>query len=549
MRVCVETVSELGIHPTDAMASKHGQQYWPPTETGPYGSSAQKSGNSQQLPYDPNDPVLGTDMTQGEWDQLRALMRKAEAGGKVNELLTVQRKEVKNAPMNKAYPPDDEWQECDDGQQHAGQPKTFGPASENSTAPAAAGKAPAGALWPEAYSQAAWKEPPTGPPPNLQQGASSAGTTGFRDAREYHKKWQDRPYDPNDDPWIEDVDKNEKPKDKPVIQIFGNVVQKNADFEEAKVADAKKAAAAIAAIANQYCTTYDSSNSAGFPKFNAQVPVPPLAKADPPVLPAAALGSEQTFYDQKGKGKEFEKGGKGEVKGGLNEKGKGKEFEKGAKGEKGDKGEKGEKGKGKEPQFPGPKSTGHSSKCARISEEPPDVVEPNSNKIPDAGAMTDGSKRRHEAVMSASDSEDGLGSYSFISDTGDSPPLFPSFPTGLPGTHKWGSNWEADIDYEEVDFAIPKPAWIKDTYHWSCTLLKMGKFSASPISYHDFVVKVFNKSADECRYAKKMIGQFRKKLTPTPRTQGPDFCAFLMHCRVDAFLNAGYVYQREFQWR
>ena len=33
------------------------------------------------------------------------------------------------------------------------------------------------------------------------------------------------------------------------------------------------------------------------------------------------------------------------------------------------------------------------------------------------------------------------------------------------------------------------------------------------------------------------------------QTQGPDFCAFLMHCRVDAFLNAGYVYQREFEWR
>jgi hypothetical protein len=46
-----------------------------------------------------------------------------------------------------------------------------------------------------------------------------------------------------------------------------------------------------------------------------------------------------------------------------------------------------------------------------------------------------------------------------------------------------------------------------------------------------------------------MIGQFRKKLTSTPRTQGPDFCAFLMRCRVDAFLNAGYVYQREFEWR
>ena len=58
------------------MARKYGQQHWPPADAGPYGHSGSNSMNSQQLPYDPNDPVLGTDMTQGEWDQLRALMRK-----------------------------------------------------------------------------------------------------------------------------------------------------------------------------------------------------------------------------------------------------------------------------------------------------------------------------------------------------------------------------------------------------------------------------------------------------------------------------------------
>ena len=57
------------------------------------------------------------------------------------------------------------------------------------------------------------------------------------------------------------------------------------------------------------------------------MPVPPPAKADLPVLPAAALGSEQSYNEQKGKGKEFEKGGKGEFKGGSGDKGKGKEFE------------------------------------------------------------------------------------------------------------------------------------------------------------------------------------------------------------------------------
>ena len=51
---------------------------------------------------------------------------------------------------------------------------------------------------------------------------------------------------------------------------------------------------------------------------------------------------------------------------------------------KGDKGNKGPKGP------------------TRISEEPAEVVEANSNKMHDNGAMTDGSKRRHEAVESNS---------------------------------------------------------------------------------------------------------------------------------------------------
>ena len=543
-------------------------QHWHNDASG-YGYG--QKGNS--LPYNPNDPVLGTDMMQGEWDQLRALMRKAEEGGKMNELLTVHNKEVKNAPMNRHYPPDDEeWKECEESQVPPSPSKVYAPSGTNSAAGSADNKAPPGALWPDAYNQNAWKVPPIAPPPTLQQ---AGGNSGFVDAREYHKKWQDRPYDPNDDPWIEDVDKDQK-SDEPVIQLYGNVEQQNAD-----IAEAKKAAAAIAQIANRYCAP-DEGNSAGFPQFNAQVPLPPSAKADPPLLPASAIGSEKAFQEQKGKGKNYEKGGKPELaKGGKPEFAKGgkPEFEKGGKpefakggtdekggkddkggknaakgefkgefkGEKGDKGNKGPKG----PTLPVPKASG--SKCARISEEPAEVFEANSNKMHDAGAMTDGSKRRHEAVESASDGESAssvIGSFSFISDTGDSPPLFPVLQSGLPATHKWDDNWvEATIDYEEVDFNVPQPAWIKDTYHWSCTLLKMGRFAEKPITYHDFVVKVFNKSMQECRYAKKMIGQVRKKLTPTPRTPGPDFFAFLIHCRVDAFLNAGYVYQREFAWR
>eukprot|EP00435_Cladocopium_sp_Y103_P006580 s1858_g2.t1 len=57
-------------------------------------------------PYNPDDPLLGTDMTLGEWDTLRELMRKVDNAGKLNELMTVHRKEKKNAPMNREWPPD-----------------------------------------------------------------------------------------------------------------------------------------------------------------------------------------------------------------------------------------------------------------------------------------------------------------------------------------------------------------------------------------------------------------------------------------------------------
>ena len=115
----------------------------------------------------------------------------------------------------------------------------------------------------------------------------------------------------------------------------------------------------------------------------------------------------------------------------------------------------------------------------RISEEPDAQDDGNSqnavNKMPESGAMTDGSKRRHEAmVQTASDSEDD-GGFSLVTGTGDSPQIFPCLPHGLPPTFTWKDDWDhptAEIDYEEVDFAVPRPAWIRDTYEWSCTKLK-----------------------------------------------------------------------------
>ena len=534
------------------------------------GQAGQSGRTGHDLPYNASDPVLGTDMTQGEWDTLRSLLRKAEDGGKMNELMTVHRKEVKNAPMNRNYPPDtEEWQECDDNAQQPVQPvtspKVLGPASTSANSSTSVhGNAKGASTGTGANeSKGPWKVPPIAPPEALKRAMEKEKDGSLPSGWKDWKGWQHY-YNPNDDPWVtddQDVEEVKKQENKkPILQLYGNVVQSNAD-----AAAAKAAAAAVDAMAQRAAS--DSVGAAGFPS-PTPTPPPPPAKSSAPAS-AAALGSELLQAMVKGKGKDD----KGKGKGKEFDQSKGKEFDKGkGKDDKGKgKGDYGKDGKGSygkggsekgtppgfspqkpDLQIPVGKSGERPAKCVRIEEVPETQDDQNSqnsaNKMPESGAMTDGSKRRHEAV---SDSEDD-GSFSVVTETGNSPPIFPSLPYGLPSTFKWKDSWDhpvAEIDYEEVDFAIPKPAWIRDTYEWSCTVLKMGKYESNRMSYHTFVEKVFNKSPQECKYAKKMIGQFRKKVTATPRTQGPDLCGFLLHCRVDVFLNAGYVYERDFEWR
>ena len=503
---------------SDAMGPKQGQpSQWDKWYYNQYPSqNSQSNYNSQGNSYNPEDKMPGTDMTQGEWDKLRELMRKAESAGKVNELLTVHRKEVKNAPMNQNWGPavDDDWQECDEGGHASQQPVQPPPGNLSGPLPGYA-SSPAYAN----QQHPAFKSPPDVPPININSVQAGKGSgKGYKSGSGYG--YQTAPYDPNDDPWVEGKEQIEEVRGnastRPVLEIFGKVDQSQSTSQKAADAAMQRAAE-------------NSAAAAGFPKGppvvhgqdlgrNSQNPVAVMAaqaeqaaqsaQGSGPNNSAAALGSEKAVRDVSNQ-------------------------------------QNASKGAGKN-------SSGQASKHARISEEPVEVHEVgNSNKIPDTGAMTDGSKRRHEAVEETGTEEvETDDDFSYISESGNSPPIFPIFPSGLPQTFRWSDDWKTiNIDYEGGDFSIPKPAWIADSYHWSCTKLCMGRFKDKPMSYHDFVHSVFHKDADNCRYAKKIIGQFRKKITSTPRTQGPDLAAFLLHMRVDAFLNAGYVFEREFEWR
>ena len=232
------------------------------------GQAGQSGRTGHDLPYNASDPVLGTDMTQGEWDTLRSLLRKAEDGGKMSELMTVHRKEVKNAPMNRNYPPDtEEWQECDDSAQQPVQPvtspKVLGPASTSANSSTSVhGNAKGASTGTGANeSKGPWKVPPIAPPEALKRAMEKEKDGSLPSGWKDWKGWQHY-YNPNDDPWVtddQDVEEVKKQENKkPILQLYGNVVQSNAD-----AAAAKAAAAAVDAMAQRAAS--DSVGAAGFP--------------------------------------------------------------------------------------------------------------------------------------------------------------------------------------------------------------------------------------------------------------------------------------------
>ena len=181
--------------------------------------------------------------------------------GEINECAPQRDEEC---PMNRHYPPaDDEWQECEENtqQQPVTSPKVLGPASNtanSSTSVHGASKSSSTAT--AAEFKGPWKVPPICPPDALKKAIDAGVVHGS------WKDWKNRPYDPSDDPWVtDDQSVGETGNKKPILQIFGNVVQSNAD-----VAAAKAAAAAVDAMARQAA---DNVGGAGFPDPTANVPL------------------------------------------------------------------------------------------------------------------------------------------------------------------------------------------------------------------------------------------------------------------------------------
>eukprot|EP00435_Cladocopium_sp_Y103_P009731 s6155_g2.t1 len=383
-------------------------------------------------------------MTQGEWDDVRELLRKVDKAGKLNELMTVHRKERKNAPMNREWPPDVNSAESDDQNSqfsgaaasaagHGDIPPSFNAGSAGPVPPDPF-RPPPGAFYPEEFERQKAEYMARQEAEFMAKAKAAPATGPWKAAPCEPPMVKTANYDPRDDPWITDgngpLDTNPNAiryGQRPVLEIYGRVQQQSREAAEAAARAAQLAADRAAAAARP--------NSEGFPK---------------------ARGS---------------------------------------------------------------------SSASAAEQHPP--------------------KARVDRAELLEEWEE----FSVVSETEDSPPWFPNYPAGLPPTFKWGPSWEesdVEVDFSKVDCAIPKPAWIHSTEHWSRTIITMPKYRDQRLTFLEFTKLVWRRDQDAAKYAKKLIGKYRKAITANPRSQAPDLAAWCLHVRMDAFIDAGKSYRREF---
>ena len=82
-----------------------------------------------------------------------------------------------------------------------------------------------------------------------------------------------------------------------------------------------------------------------------------------------------------------------------------------------------------------------------------------------------------------------------------SPPWFPNHLWGIPSTIQqnssdWGDkNWYPSYKSDDMDPAVPFPVHVQGIKSWASTKIKLKKWRGKDLSYHEFIMKVFNHDA------------------------------------------------------
>ena len=195
-------------------------------------------------------------------------------------------------------------------------------------------------------------------------------------------------------------------------------------------------------------------------------------------------------------------------------------------------------------QLPVPKATGP-NKAARNST--PKIEEVPEDDGDGNGGRMDESYKRNRDVF---EDEEELFGFQYIPED-VSPPWFPNHLWGIPSTIQqnpgdWNDkNWYPSYKSDDMDPGVPYPVHVQGIKSWASTKIKLKKWKDKELSYHEFIMKVFNHDDEAGQYAKWILAHYTSKITATPKSQAPDLAAFLKKMRVDAFLGATTTYRRE----
>ena len=163
------------------------------------------------------------------------------------------------------------------------------------------------------------------------------------------------------------------------------------------------------------------------------------------------------------------------------------------------------------------------------------------------GGRMDESFKRNRDVF---EDDDELFGFEYIP-ADVSPPWFPNHLWGIPTTIQhnatdWNDkSWYPSYQSSDMDPAVPFPVHVQGIKSWASTKIKLKKWRDKDMSYHEFILKVFNHDDEAGQYAKWILAHYTPKITATPKSQAPDLAAFLKKMRVDVFLYATTAYRRE----
>ena len=86
--------------------------------------------------------------------------------------------------------------------------------------------------------------------------------------------------------------------------------------------------------------------------------------------------------------------------------------------------------------------------------------------------------------------------------------------------------WYPEINYQDVDVEVPLPVGVSSGQQWGSTVITMAKFKGT--TFEDLARTALGGNTESIKYCSWIKERFKKMISNQPKSQGPDFAAYLI---------------------